>query len=211
MLTKKNISSKNQTAQFERFMAIRVCIQVVIFGQISLLKMYYSSVSEFPAAYKQYLTIKSVKRKCGLTVILLDPEKRKQMLSKLNLICNSVESSALFENYLEPAGVSINLKTNRGFKNFLKKMKLTLKKKSIADSEFCNFSFGECKCSDVGKGTNSEVLNAIKENMISNAEILKYINKNPVKEEVKKFGTPQSLFRNGTYGLHGMEINTWCR
>ena len=55
-----------------------------------------------------------------------------------------------------------------------------------------------------------EILEALKEtNMIKNKEISRYLQRNPDKEELGKYGVPQDKYRYGFYGSHSMEYDAW--
>jgi len=196
----------NEIDDFEIYMAIKSCVQAVIYGNLSTLKEYYPSISTFPPAYKKFLPIRFVKKECGLKIVHLDQEKIEEILSKYSINRNEAESALLFENSILPKGISIDLTCYKLFKCLSKK----LIKKSILDSEYCYIHLGKCKCSDIeDNGSPKDTLKALQEKILTDKQIAKYIDENPIKAETKKFGEPQSKYRNGAYGLHGMEFDQW--
>jgi len=55
-----------------------------------------------------------------------------------------------------------------------------------------------------------EILLALKEtNMTKNKEIYQYLQRNPYKEELGKYGVPQDKYRYGAYGSNSMEYDAW--
>lgn len=190
---------------YKEYVFVNDIAKAIIYSDISRVSTYLNADYECVSKYIEFIPIKKQKRKCGIRLWVYDRDKSQKIMEDYQLNYQSRES-------LEKV-IKILIKTN---KEIAPKMVTTVKDimRPYLDTEppYCHLSLGKCRCAVIERDiTLSGVLEALKQDIMTDNDIKDYVAKNPETPEKKPFGEPQSKFRNGTYGLHGMEINRWHR
>ncbi|MGF1694769.1 hypothetical protein L4C54_03725 [Vibrio lamellibrachiae] len=190
---------------YKEYVFVNDVAKSIIYGDISRVSAYLNVDYECVSKYIDFIPIKKQKRECGLELWVYDRDKSQKIMEDYQLNYQSRES-------LEKT-IKILIKTNQEIDPKM----VTIVKDIIqpyldTESPYCHLSLGKCRCAAIERdSTRSGVLEVLKQDIITDSDIKDYVTKNPETPEKKPFGEPQSKFRNGTYGLHGMEINSWHR
>lgn len=199
---------RNEPENFNTFLSAKLCSKAIVYGDVSELLNSCESLDVCLKAHREYLPVRFVKKTCGLSTLELNKEHAGQLREQLLINSNCNDSYNKLMRLLLPARFEIKEELYAAFYNIRK----SSVKKSILQRQYCNVSMGKCKCPPI-EGDNSMVpsLQVIRDSLITDADIANYLEANPVREGVEKFGKPQAKYRNGTYGLHGMEYDRWSK
>lgn len=189
----------------EKYYVASLCAHAITYSNTIKLKEYILNSKQKNLPLTDFFPLKKERRVCGTVVLAYDKEKSIKLQTMFSTKHRDARSVGIIKQKLSPTNYNEN---NDIYNLFIK----TLKEKHKASEHFerCPISLGKCRCAKVTSNTSAkEILSVIKQSLITDNEINEYISQNPEKNKIKKFGEPQSKYRNGTYGLHGMEINQW--
>ncbi|OAI09676.1 hypothetical protein A1359_18510 [Methylomonas lenta] len=103
------------------------------------------------------------------------------------------------------------------------KQRITLEGKMMVVCEICGISISKRRLSrhkerlhriynDPKREEAARMRDALEEtNVVSDQSIREYLARNPMKEEMGKFGVPQDKYRWGFYGSKTIEFDAWSR
>ncbi|WP_228013193.1 hypothetical protein [Vibrio sp. OPT18] len=207
-----HVSSHTLQDKFDklRLLIAAICISdICVNSDLTVFLCVFNKVGSFPQNLATILPVKRDKKACGAMIYHIDFEKSEALLNKCLGIDLSLNRKYSRDNLLS---VILNSELGGGLEQLHPIAKRLLSKLNRSGQEKCHITFEKCYCESIVRdSTTSSVLEALKEDMITDNEIIGYLKNNPETPERKPFGEPQSKFRNGTYGLHGMEINRWRR
>lgn len=207
-----HVSPHNLQEKFDKlrlFIAAACISDICINSDLTIFLSVFNKVESFPRNLATILPIKRQKKACGAMIYHIDFEKTEAVLNKYLGIDLSVNGKYSRDKLLSAI---LNSELGGSLEQLHSIAKRVLSKLNRSGQEKCNITFEKCHCESIARdSTTSSVLEALKENMITDNEIKDYVKKNPETPEKRPFGEPQSKFRNGTYGMHGMEINRWRR
>ncbi|WP_104040639.1 hypothetical protein [Vibrio hyugaensis] len=199
---------RNEPENFNTFLSAKLCARAIAYGDVNELLNSCESLDVCLKAHREYLPVRLVKKTCGLSILEFNKEHARQLREQLSINSSCKDSYNKLMCLLLPVGFEVNEELYAAF-NTIRKSSV---KKSILQRQYCDVSMGKCKCPPI-EGDNSVIpsLQVIRDSLITDADIANYLEANPVEERVEKFGKPQSKYRNGTYGLHGMEYDRWSK
>ncbi|MUJ28538.1 hypothetical protein GNP73_11235 [Aliivibrio fischeri] len=208
--TSNNVSKlvENEHGYVVLYLAIKSVASALIYGDTSVFIKYFNSLNNFPKQIRPYIPIRQSKKLCGISTYILDKETRKNIFKCFKGLDMKVSSNNKDDYYkvldILLTKYNINDDVIRLLENKTNSNKFNNKE------NVCNYTFLKCICPEIKPlSVPLNVIEALSEEILTNDEIKNHVLSNPIKEKVMKFGEPQSKYRNGTFGLHGMEYREW--
>ena len=207
MANNKEITA-NKHNQLSTYFFAKACANAIIHGNIHELQLFLSINIPIEKRLQEFAPIKKAKRECGFISWVYDKDKSIKIQNKHGVKFHNEIHYDKIMSIIFPGAVKISADE---YNEYLLLVKAAVNNNKEHQAP-CPISLGVCRCKFITKDISyKQTLNAIRKNIITDDEIRNYINKNPEPQKSNKFGEPQSKYRHGTYGLHGMEINYWRR